>query len=145
MGSRGLGQLSYDKGMRILTASQADNVALESALIRQGLLTYALTHDGLEAAQADFKPKDQAILLAEWLQYAEQRVPTVRIGDHGLLAGGYGDRWTRGDDLKRVNEWREGTMLDFIDAFCLKLWIELFKVRQLVSRTGRCECARERE
>jgi hypothetical protein len=77
MGSRGLGQLSYDKGIRILTASQADNVALESALIRQGLLTYALTHDGLEAAQADFKPKDQTILLAEWLQYAEQRVPVL--------------------------------------------------------------------
>ena len=30
MGSRGLGQLAYDKGMRILAASQADDVALES-------------------------------------------------------------------------------------------------------------------
>jgi uncharacterized caspase-like protein len=29
MGSRGLGQLAYDKGMRILAATQPDNVALE--------------------------------------------------------------------------------------------------------------------
>ena len=52
MGIRALGQLSYDKGMRISTASQADNVALESSLIRQGLLTYAFIHDKLEATQA---------------------------------------------------------------------------------------------
>jgi NADH-quinone oxidoreductase subunit D len=26
-------------------------------------------------------------------------------------------RWTKGKDLKRSNEWREGTMLDFIQAF----------------------------
>ncbi len=25
--------------------------------------------------------------------------------------------WTKGDDLKRVNEWREGSMLDYFDAF----------------------------
>lgn len=25
--------------------------------------------------------------------------------------------WTKGKDLKRVNEWREGSLLDFIDAF----------------------------
>ncbi|GMU42331.1 MAG: NADH-quinone oxidoreductase subunit D [Xanthomonadales bacterium PRO6] len=27
-------------------------------------------------------------------------------------------RWTKGADLKRRNEWRQGTMLDFFDAFC---------------------------
>ncbi len=26
--------------------------------------------------------------------------------------------WTKGADLKRVNAWREGSMLDFLDAFC---------------------------
>ena len=26
-------------------------------------------------------------------------------------------RWTKGKDLKRRNEWREGSMLDFIEAF----------------------------
>lgn len=27
-------------------------------------------------------------------------------------------RWTKGKDLKRVNAWREGSMLDFLEAFC---------------------------
>src|SRR3989440_4366623 len=34
MGSRGLGQLSYDKGMRILTSTQSDDVALETDFTR---------------------------------------------------------------------------------------------------------------
>lgn len=77
MGSRGLGQLAYDKGMRILTASQADDVAVESDLIQQGLLTYALIHDGIEARQADFSPPDRTITLVEWLQYGVARVPSL--------------------------------------------------------------------
>jgi WD40 repeat protein len=77
MGSRGLGQLSYDKGMRILTSTQADDVALESALVEQGLLTYALTRDGLESARADFMPKDARITVAEWLAYGVERVPSL--------------------------------------------------------------------
>ena len=47
MGDRGLGQLAYDKAMRILAASQAEDVALESAQLKHGLLTYALAVDGL--------------------------------------------------------------------------------------------------
>lgn len=77
MGSRGLGQLAYDKGMRILTASQADDVAIESQLLQQGLLTYALTQEGLEAGQADFQPKDRTITLTEWLRYGAERVPQL--------------------------------------------------------------------
>jgi WD40 repeat protein len=77
MGSRGLGQLSYDKGMRILTATQADNVALENKSIAQGLLTYSLTRDGLESQHADFKPQDKKITLLEWLEYGEDRVPKL--------------------------------------------------------------------
>ena len=77
MGSRGLGQLAYDKRMRILTSTQSNDVALESALIKQGLLTYALTHDGIEAGQADFKPKDKIITLGEWLEYGVVRVPSL--------------------------------------------------------------------
>jgi hypothetical protein len=75
MGSRGLGQLAYDKGMRILAASHANDVALESDKLQQGLLTYALVHDGIGAYQADFKPKDSKITLAEWLAYGVERVP----------------------------------------------------------------------
>ncbi len=78
MGSRGLGQLSYDKGMRILTATQADNVALENKSIAQGLLSYSLTRDGLESKHADFKPQDKKITLREWLEYGEDRSETER-------------------------------------------------------------------
>jgi hypothetical protein len=77
MGSRGLGQLAYDKGMRVLAASQAEDVALESDLIRQGLLTYALVRDGLEARQADRRPSDGIITLSEWLEYGVDHVPAL--------------------------------------------------------------------
>jgi uncharacterized caspase-like protein len=77
MGSRGLGQLAFDKGMRILAATQADDAALESDLIRHGLLSYALIQDGLDGWQADFQPKDRKITLAEWLNYGVDRVPSL--------------------------------------------------------------------
>ena len=76
MGSRGLGQLAYDKGMRILAASQADDVALESEKLKQGLLTYALVHDGLDAKQA-VKAGTKEITLDSWLKYGSERVPTL--------------------------------------------------------------------
>lgn len=77
MGSRGLGQLSFDKGMRVLTASQSDGVALEDKRLQHGLLTYALIVDGLESFDADFSPRDGQIHLQEWLRYAETRVPAL--------------------------------------------------------------------
>jgi WD40 repeat protein/uncharacterized caspase-like protein len=77
MGSRGLGQLAYDKRMKILAASQSDEMALEASSTKHGLLTYALIHDGLEEGHADFKPKDKQIRLTEWLQYAVERVPQL--------------------------------------------------------------------
>jgi hypothetical protein len=79
MGDRGLGQLAYDKGMRILAATQASDVALEVEKIEQGLLTYALAHDGFETAQSKRRQadldEDGELTLKEWLQYAEKRVP----------------------------------------------------------------------
>jgi WD40 repeat protein/uncharacterized caspase-like protein len=77
MGSRGLGQLSYDKGMRILTATQAEDVAIGSGALRQGLLTYSLIKDGVESNKADFRPADKIITASEWLQYGEWRVPKL--------------------------------------------------------------------
>jgi WD40 repeat protein len=83
MGSRGLGQLAYDKRMRILTATQADNVAMELPAtaagqpINHGLLSYALLEDGLGANKADFKPQDKTIFLDEWLEYAVADVPKL--------------------------------------------------------------------
>jgi WD40 repeat protein/uncharacterized caspase-like protein len=77
MDSRGLGQLAYDKGMRILTSTQAEEVALEEPRLRQGLLIYALIREGIEAKQADYKPKDGRITLSEWLSYGAERVPKL--------------------------------------------------------------------
>ncbi len=77
MNSRSLGQLAYDKGMQIITASQAENVALESELVQHGLLTYALVSEGLENLEADFRPADGQITLSEWLEYGTGRVPDL--------------------------------------------------------------------
>jgi hypothetical protein len=76
MGDRGLGQLAYDKGMQILAATQADNVALESEKLGQGLLTYALVEDGLKARKAA-PDGNGPITLKTWLRYAEKRVPAL--------------------------------------------------------------------
>lgn len=86
MGSRGLGQLSYDKGILILAASQADNVARESRGLRHGLLTFALIKDGLEDRHADWRPKDNKIDMVEWLEYAVQRVPVIDQTGNGRPA-----------------------------------------------------------
>ncbi|MFN0119041.1 MAG: hypothetical protein ACKV2V_00915, partial [Blastocatellia bacterium] len=77
MGSRGLGQMAYDKGIRMLTATQADNVALENKTLGHGLLSYALVADGLDRRRADFLPRDRMITLPEWLRYGVARVPRL--------------------------------------------------------------------
>ena len=78
MGDRGLGQLAYDKGMEILAASQADDVALEIESLHQGLLTYAL-REGLIAGKNGKLPaaNPSEVTLQSWLKYAEQRVPSL--------------------------------------------------------------------
>lgn len=77
MGDRGLGQLAYDKKMLVLAASQAEDVALESNSLQQGLLTYALVTDGLgDGLPADIDG-DGAIPLSEWLAYGARRTPGV--------------------------------------------------------------------
>jgi uncharacterized caspase-like protein len=82
MGDPGLGQLAYDKGLRILAATQADDVAIESDKVGQGLLTFALIQDGLKSRDARGKWKadldgDGTVTLGEWLTYGEQRVPSL--------------------------------------------------------------------
>jgi len=99
MGSRGLGQLSYDKGMRILTATQADNVALENKSLAQGLLSYSLTRDGLESQHADFKPQDKKITLVEWLEYGEDRVPRL---NEEIIDGQISPNSTAGDKPRLI-------------------------------------------
>jgi WD40 repeat protein len=90
MGSRGLGQLAYDKAMRVLAASAADDVALE-ALVKgegHGLLTYALLRDGLADKKA--AGADGALTLGGLLKYAETRVPTLYAEVLEAAKGGKG-------------------------------------------------------
>ena len=91
MGSRGLGQLAYDKDMKILSATQADNVALELNSLEQGLLSYALLQDGIVRSLAD-EDRDKQLLSTEWLEYAEKRVPElyreVQDGTRSILVDG---------------------------------------------------------
>ena len=77
MGSRGLGQLAYDKRMRILAASQPNQAARESDALNQGLLSYALTEKGLIDGKADWQPQDGKIMVGEWLNYAASAVPKI--------------------------------------------------------------------
>ena len=81
LSSRGLGQLAYDKRMRILAASQANEAAGEYASLRQGLLSYVLTQAGLEQGKADWQPVDQRITVGEWLAYAADAVPKFVPGE----------------------------------------------------------------
>ncbi|MCU1267896.1 MAG: hypothetical protein JWM21_4214 [Acidobacteria bacterium] len=95
MASRGLGQLAYDKGMRILTATQANDFALESGSLGQGLLSYALVENGLKEGRADFKPRpDGKITMNEWLEYGAAQVPALydQVKRRNLKAVGRGAR-----------------------------------------------------
>jgi WD40 repeat protein len=103
MGSRGLGQLAYDKKIRILAATQADNVALEMNRLQHGLLSAALLEDGLKSFLADHQPKDGKIELGEWLNYGVERVPQlyedIRAGRRTLLENGRPVERLRGSEL----------------------------------------------
>jgi WD40 repeat protein len=75
LGAKGLGQLAYDKRMRVLAASQTDQSAREmGGQIGEGVLTYALLHDGLEAKQA---ADNGSITIRSWLEYPINRVPEL--------------------------------------------------------------------
>ena len=114
MGSRGLGQLAFDKGMRILAASQADDVALESDLIKQGLLSFALVENGLEGKQADFKPKDKKITLEEWLSYGVNRVPSLAEEvKAGKVTASRGGVRTFSGELKKKRAIQQPALFDF--------------------------------
>lgn len=80
MGDRGLGQLVYDKGIRLLASTQPDDLAIESEGLQQGLLTYALREglmpgsDGFARADAN---RDARVSLTEWLAYGAERTPSI--------------------------------------------------------------------
>jgi hypothetical protein len=108
--------------MRILTSTQSNDVALESELIKQGLLTYALTHDGIEAGQADFKPKDKIITLGEWLEYEVVRVPSLyeEVKRSELKSFGQGEKrglvvgsTSKNDTAKKAQSYQQPSLFDF--------------------------------
>lgn len=68
MGDRSFGQLSYDKGMRVLAATQVENVAFGTlALNDRSLLTHVLTRE-----------KDApSFTMESWLGGAEKAVPEL--------------------------------------------------------------------
>lgn len=78
MGDPGLGQLAFDKGIRILAATQGDDVAIEDANKGHGLLTYALVHEGLtdNGGRADLDG-DGSILLDEWLSFGVKQMTSL--------------------------------------------------------------------
>jgi uncharacterized caspase-like protein len=78
MNSKGLAQLAYEKGMYILTAAQSYQAALEAEQLGHGYLTFALVEEGLKSAAADNQPKDNLVVLREWLDYATERVPRMQ-------------------------------------------------------------------
>lgn len=80
LGDKGLGQLAYDKGIKILVATQAEDVALEDSKLRHGLLTYALAgpDEGLVQADGFFDGnQDGRVSLDEWINYPIYRLPTM--------------------------------------------------------------------
>lgn len=84
MNTKGLAQLAYEKGMYVLTASQSDEVAFESAGLKHSYLAYALVEEGIKSGAADGDGNGQ-VFLKEWFDYATERVP--RIGKDKTRAG----------------------------------------------------------
>ena len=72
LGDRGLGQLAYDKRMRILVASQRNEAARERSDIGHGVLTYTLLTEALDQEKA---AANNVITLEGWLEYPVRRVP----------------------------------------------------------------------
>jgi hypothetical protein len=76
MGDPGLGQLAYDKGIRILSASASDQFAMEDSALGHGLLTYALVEEGARQGKAD-SDGDALVTLDELMAYAVTRLPSM--------------------------------------------------------------------
>jgi len=71
MGDKGLGQLAYDKAMRVLTATNENNAAMEIGDLGHGLLSYALLVDGLERGHVGTSANTYTF--SDWLAYGKAR------------------------------------------------------------------------
>lgn len=110
MGSRGLGQLAYSKGMRILASSQVNEASFELPRLHHGLLTYALVVDGLLGRKADFRPPLGEITIPELFAYSVGRVPELNADMLGPKAKGTGIDLTRGTGSDHVSELRRESL-----------------------------------
>jgi WD40 repeat protein len=89
LNASGLAQLAYEKGISILTASQAYQDAIEVHQFGHGLLTHVLVEEGLGQFLADREPKDGEISWTEWIHYAIDRVPELQstgTGKRGVIS-----------------------------------------------------------
>jgi len=84
LGNRGLGQLAYDKGMRLLAASQSLSPAQEHTTLTQSLLTQALVIEAIEQC-AVAHGKEGRVTIGKWLQNAVERVPKLADALNRLL------------------------------------------------------------
>lgn len=117
MGDSSLGQLAFDKGIRILAATQADDVALESASLAQGFLTAALGEGLTDTGGPADLDKDGRIVLDEWLRYAVARLPSlnaeVRRGGSIEVSRGFMMQMTGPTDAPSI---QEPSLFDFNSA-----------------------------
>ena len=81
MGDPGLGPLAYDKGIRVLAATQADDVALESDALGggHGLLTYVLVDRALADPEKGGVERDAdgGVRIDALLNYVVDRMPAL--------------------------------------------------------------------
>lgn len=75
--SGGLTRLAYEKGICLLTSTQANELVAEPDALQHGLLIYSLFEEGLKERKADFRPRDGRIELNEWLSYGAQAVADI--------------------------------------------------------------------
>ena len=117
LGSKGLGQLAYDKRMRILAASQSDEVAHEYDSLHQGLLTYVLTHDGLDEGKA---AKDGKITVGGWLAYGTDAVPKFALpsASNGAAPKAAGERFANSSSSRTI---QVPALFDFSKTDILRL------------------------
>ena len=71
-----LGQLAKEKQMMILSATQASDVALESATLKHGLLTSAMAAFAIGDSSADLD-HDRSLSWKEWMLYPTKAVPEL--------------------------------------------------------------------
>lgn len=103
MGDPGLGQLAYDKGISILSASAPDQFAMEASDLGHGLLTYAFVVEGAWRGKADMPEGDEdpkpdgRVTMDELMDHAVRALPAAEAR---FEEGG-----ARGDGPGLVVEW----------------------------------------